>query len=94
MPRPKRKWLLTASEKKPTITSIAAPTKYFRMKDGKAEVGVPFWTLYGLYQRGELRAASLTPGGALYVARSDFDLLWKKKVEACQRQKPNLGAAA
>jgi hypothetical protein len=41
--------------------------------------------LYGLYQRGELRAASLTPGGALYVKRSDFDLMWQKKLEATMR---------
>lgn len=52
---------------------------YFRMRDGKKEAGIPFWTLYKLYQRGELLAAPLTPGGALYVKRSDFDALWKKK---------------
>lgn len=82
MPRLKKKWMVPQP-------AVAAPTHvqksstpYFRMRDGKTQVGVPFWTLYKLYQRGELRAAPLTAGGALYVKRSDFDNLWRKKLEA------------
>jgi len=70
----------------PKMPCPDAKTDYFRMKDGKKEVGVPFWTLYGLYQRGELRAASFTPGGALYVRRSDFDSMWVKKLEAVAKR--------
>jgi hypothetical protein len=52
------------------------------MKDGKTEVGVPFWTLYGLYERGELRAVQFTPRGALYVSRADFDALFASKLSS------------
>ena len=79
MPRYKKKYSL------PQAITVPQPcpeekTDYFRMKDGKKEVGVSFWTLYGLYQHGELRATSLTPGGALYLKRSDFDEMWKRKL--------------
>jgi hypothetical protein len=85
MPRLKKKWMTPQPVAAPTKPCADSKTDYFRMRDGKKEVGVPFWTLYGLYQRGELRAASLTPGGALYVKRSDFDLMWQKKLEATMR---------
>ena len=64
---------------KPAVS--AAPKTYFRMRDGKNEVGIPYWTLYGLYERGELQAVSFTPEGALYVARVDLDALFKKKLQ-------------
>ncbi|HEV2194054.1 MAG TPA: hypothetical protein VGR55_00590 [Candidatus Acidoferrum sp.] len=83
MPRLKRKWMVPQAERPASAAPVVTTSlPYFRMKDGKATVGVPFWTLYGLYKRGELRAAPLTTGGggALYVKRSDFDELWKRKL--------------
>lgn len=79
MPRLKKKWMQQQQQPTPVMEIVKSPTPYFRMRDGKKEAGMPFWTLYKLYQRGELLAAPLTPGGALYVKRSDFDALWKKK---------------
>lgn len=79
MPRLKRKWMLPQAAPSP-VQPVKPLTPYFRMRDGKSEVGVPFHTLYKLYQAGELRAAPLIAGGALYVKRTDFDAMWEKKL--------------
>ena len=85
MPRLKKKWMQQQQPAPPSVI-VKSLTPYFRMKDGKSEAGIPFWTLYKLYQRGELHAAPLTPGGALYVKRSDLDALWRRRLEIGEKK--------
>ncbi len=86
MPRLKKKYMQPQLIS-PVSASVTAPTAYFQMRKGKKEVGVPFWTLYKLYQDGELPAAPLTSGkrATLYVRRSDFDALWEKKLRSTSK---------
>jgi hypothetical protein len=85
---PRRKQKYVDAEKQPpalttapTTVIVAALTPYFKMRDGQRELGVSFSVLYDLYRKGKLPAQALHPGGALYVARADFDAMWEKKMK-------------